>query len=176
MPGSTEMRQGSPYSMAEVTMTNRQYSRIKKPIYCPNACALGFSKHSASEGDLVRFRTWHEDKTFFESFGRVLARVNFDGIGKPCPKKPGTLAVLVLSDNAAHAYLRYAGVEDVQEIMDPERYKVFAKFFFSSKLPSLEVVDAAAKYGALSSDYLEKYLDQDGNLRKDWAKVDRVRP
>jgi hypothetical protein len=157
-------------------MTNRQFSKIKKPIYCPNAQAMGYSKHSASEGDLVRIRTWSggEKESFFDSFARVLARVNYDGVGKPCPKKPGTLAVLVLSDNAAHAYVRFAGVEDVVEIMDPERYKVFARFFFSSKLPSLEAVDAAAKYGALSADYLDKYLDGEGNLREDWMEANRV--
>jgi hypothetical protein len=153
---------------------SNQYSKIKKSIYCPNAHATGYSKHSVSEGDLVRFRTWHEDKTFFESYGRVLGRVNFDGEGKPVPKKPGTLAVLVLSDNAAFAYLRYAGIEDVVEVMDPERYKVFAKFFFSSKMPKLETVLAAQNYGSLSADYIEKYLDPEGNLREDWMEVNKV--
>jgi len=151
-------------------------SKIKKPIYCPNAMAVGYSKYSLSEGDVIRFRTWSggDKETFFESFGRVLGRANEDGMGKPLPKKPGTLAVLVLSDNASHAYIRYAGVEDVVEIMEPERYKTFVKWFFSSKLPDHETLQAAVNYGAVSASYLDKYLDADGNLRKDWAEMDRV--
>lgn len=158
-------------------MTNKQYSSFKKPIFCPNAQAMGYSKHSVSEGDLVTFRIRvgdHDEDRFVEKFGRVLGRVNRDGMGRDLPKKPATLAVLALSDNGAHAHLLYTEIGDVMEVMDPARYRVFAKFFFSSKMPRIETVVAAQEYGSLSAEYVEKYLDRDGNFREDWREVNKA--
>lgn len=160
-------------------MMNRQYSKIKKPIYCPNAHASGFSKHSVSEGDLIAFRIRvgdHDEDRFVEKYGRVLGRVNYDGVHKQLPKKPATLAVLTLSANAAHAHLLFTEIGDVLDVMDPARYAVFAKWFFSSKMPKIETVIAAQDYGSLSAGYIEKYLDSDGNFREDWREVNKVTP
>ncbi len=147
-------------------------SRIKKPIFCPNATALGFTKYAAGEGDVIRFKTRHQDGSDHDTYGRVLGRANEDGTGKPYPKRPGHLLVLVMSETMTHAYTRHVEVLDVVEVRGPETFKTFVRWFFSSKLPSVEAVEAAVRYGATSASYVDKFLDGEGNLPEDWRKAD----
>ncbi|HEY8096882.1 MAG TPA: hypothetical protein VIE65_12440 [Methylobacter sp.] len=145
-------------------------SKIKKPIWCPNASYFGYAKSTVAEGDVICFKTHHQDESYTETYGRVLGRANDDGLGNPLPKKPGHLVILVMSPTMTHAYIRFAAVEDVIEVRSPDQFRTFVKWFFNSKLPSFESLDKAVNYGAISASYIDEHLDVEGNLPEDWME------
>lgn len=147
----------------------KRFKRFRKPRYCPNAAHMGYSKYAVSEQDLIRFRVATADSDVFRySLGRVLGLAPRNGLGKPYEKD--TLAVLMAGEMLSHGFVVHVQLEDVVEIVDPKNPGMdFTVWFLTGTMPSPEVADDAARYGALSNGYLSRYLDGD-ELPKDWLK------
>lgn len=143
-----------------------QFKRFKKARYCPNASAIGYSKHSVNEGDLISFCADGDH----QRLGRVLGLATHGGDGKKY-KKP-RLAVLAASDMLSFGMERHVDLDDVLEIFDPSRIRDFARFFLFGDMSSPEETYKATAYGAMSDSYIGKYLTYpEGQLRKDWHDV-----
>lgn len=146
-----------------------KFRSFRKPIYCPNACSLGFARHSVSVGDLILYREHYRDGSWGTRLARVLGLATHDGTMKPYPKP--RLAVLAASDMLDHGYERHVALEDVQEVRDPspENGRAFARFFLFGKVPPPELAYAVSEYGAMCDSYLGDYLTApEGEVRKDW--------
>jgi hypothetical protein len=145
------------------------YTIFKRPRYCPNARAFGFSKHSVEVGDLVLYREEYVDGTA----GRRLARVL--GLANRCPdgsEHGDMLAVLAANDMMTCAYERFVKLADVEEVRAPSE-SAFAAWFLSGPVPRPEVAIDAVKYGAMNDRAIDRYL-QDGELRKTFRNRDKV--
>jgi hypothetical protein len=135
-----------------------RYKPIRKPIYAPNASASGYGKYEVKDGDYIIYHT-----RGCPTIGRVLAQATHDGQGN----KYATPVLLVLqaSDNMTFGYIRHISIEDVSQIyrrgegMNGD----FAEWFFKGDLPSVQEVERAVDFGAMSDNYIGRYLE-DGRL------------
>lgn len=146
-----------------------QFKSFKKARYCPNASAVGYSKHSVSIGDLISFREEITDTEELRVLGRVLGLATHNGRGEKYEKPH--LVVLAASSMLSYGFERHVELEDVMEILDPSRIRDFARFFLFGTMPSPEVANEMAKYGAMSDSYIGAFLTYpEGQIRKDWRR------
>ncbi len=145
-------------------MTTGDYSKFgtfRKPIYCPGVSALGYGKYEVSVGDFILYAEARSDgfPSCEPRFGRVLGKVVRFPDGKEAPKsrKLMVLAVLTLSDNMEHAYLRYVPVVEVREVMSRPP-GAFLRFFLFGSAPSPEIARDVQNYGAMNESYIGKIL------------------
>lgn len=153
-------------------MSNPRFKIFTKPRYCPNASVIGYDKYACEVGDLVLFETPLADESTHHELGRVLGLA----AGRlPDGSDPGkdTLAVMVIDEMLTFAYLRYVKLSAVVQVRAPSK-SIFAQWFLSGPVPHPEVLEAASRYGCVSDNYIDKYL-QDGELRKSFRDVDRVK-
>lgn len=131
-------------------MSNLRFSKFTKPIYCPNARAFAFSRHSVIVGDLIRCD--YEQSGF--TYAKVLGGAKRNGIGEDLNPREW-LAVLALSDNLSAGYLRIIPIGEVKEIFDVGS---FVRWFLFGECPDPEEVERANDYGSLSDHYIRRYL------------------
>jgi hypothetical protein len=145
------------------------YTIFKRPRYCPNARAFGFSKHSVEVGDLVLYREEYVDGTAGHRLARVL------GLANRCPdgsEHGDMLVVLAANDMMSCAYERFVKLADVEEVRAPSK-SAFAAWFLSGPMPRPEVAIDAVRYGAVNDRAIDRYL-QDGELHKTFRNRDKV--
>lgn len=98
-----------------------------KPVYCPKASILGYSKHSAERGDIIRYT--YGDSSERECIGRVLGRVDSDKNSMNLPAVKGHIAVLELAMTGSSCHVRWidpAWVMDIRALGD----STFIEWFF----------------------------------------------
>ena len=163
-----------------------RYKKLKKPVFCPNATTLGFSKYvvldddpadQVTEGDLIVYKEHLADGSYNSRLARVIGLATHDGCGveytkpskrgkaKPTPR----LLVIAANDMLDYAYERHVDVDDVIEVRSPPD-PTFTRWFLSGKLPSIDSILALGKYGGLCDRYFSKYVDGNGDLRDDWRE------
>ena len=108
---------------------------------------------------------------------RVLCLVRRDGCGNTLRTSKGKpepqLLVLQLGDSMSFASERYVHPTWVTEVVQPND---LLRWLLLGKVPSPELAVAFIKYGAMSSNYITKYLTSpEGEIRTDWRDVDNAR-
>ena len=163
-----------------------KYARFKRSRYCGEARHGGYRHWDVVEGDLILYKEHYEGGTYGHRLARVLGLATHDGCGKEYTetnakgkvKKAPRLMVLAASDMLDFGYERHIELSNVEEVMwrGADRDRAFARWFLFGLMPSPELAAAVCDYGAMSDGYLAKYLTApEGELRKDWREVHRVR-
>jgi hypothetical protein len=87
-----------------------------------------------------------------------------DGCGERYKRR--RLAVLELSLQLGTAFMRHIDPDDVVEVLAPPAS--FLRVFFDSTLPDAQTCAELSAYGGLSDHYIQKFVDEHGNVRKNW--------
>ncbi len=127
-------------------MRRAQYHR-RQSQYLPNASTLGYGKYRAQVGDWVTFKAGDQLQ-----IGRMVGRVkDTDPIATEERRPIGFLAVLTLSMELTHAYVRWVDPADVTEVHAnvPDIGRFLA--WFCGALPDAETCAYLGEYGALSA-------------------------
>lgn len=122
-------------------------------------------------GSHVLYAETHADGSESQRMGRILGIVTRLPDGKtvkPSRKDP-LLAILVPSADMRYGYMRFVQKSAIRSHFTPG---AFARWFLYGETPPAQLAHDVQTYGAMSNDYLGKYLTApEGALRTDWHEV-----
>lgn len=135
----------------------QMYRKFKKPIFCPNSACFGYNKTQVEMGDFIQVKTNPNSDAL--TLGRVVGEALWDGLGNKYSRKNRHLAVLVAGVELNHGYIIHVAVSAVRYIRKPG---AFLKWFLFGEMPEIETLEKLVNYGAISNNYIQKYLDETG--------------
>jgi hypothetical protein len=146
-------------------MRRAKYSA--KKVLLRKASTIGYGMHYAKPGNWV---TWNEEESG-QRTGRVLGRIECAAyeIGLGTEDCKGWLAVMQLSDDATHAYVRWVNPDWVQTCYEQPPAKLLAWITgddWPKRAADIPRLLAMQHYGTCSEEYIEQRNDPDKPYNK----------
>lgn len=136
------------------------FEPISKPIYCGRSAV----DCTIQTGSIILYRECvcvdaRGNDAYSSRVGRVLGRWTRYPNGET--PEGVELAVLALSDDLTHAYMRSVKVEDIVRVRSQEGFGATLLFVLFGEAPDPDEARRVCSYGAMSDNYITEYLRGD---------------
>ncbi len=144
-------------------MSFAKYTKLKPFKFWNSTLA---TTRTVQGGSFILYKETTQDEVVRTRLARVLQRVTKFPDGTEPHDKEVYISVVAVAGDYRFGYERIIKKDDIAEVLDDDM--IFMKWFMNFKDLDAENIHDLQRYGALSSNYLSKHLNSEGEIDEHW--------